>query len=257
MTTKQTSNSWVICPNPNPQALVRLFCFPYAGGSSLIFRSWSNSLPITIEVCALEFPGRGNQTRSAPFTRLEPLVSAIAAALVPHLDKPFAFFGHSMGGLVSFEVTRLLRSEYSLSPVHLFVSARRPPQIPNPDPPIHTLPEAEFVEELRRLKGTPEAVLQNVELMQLLIPTLRADFAVLETYIYAREAPLECPIAAFGGLQDQEADIQELEAWRQQTIAFFSLQMLPGNHFFIHSAQPLLLQSIAQKLISRCDPNHF
>jgi medium-chain acyl-[acyl-carrier-protein] hydrolase len=153
-----------------------------------------------------------------------------------------------MGGLVSFEVTRLLRSEYGLSPVHLFVSARRPPQIPNPNPPIHTLLEAEFVEELRRLKGTPEAVLQNVELMQLLIPTLRADFAVLETYTYAPEAPLECPIVAFGGLQDQEVNIQELEAWRQQTIASFSLQMLPGNHFFIHSAQPLLLQSIARKL---------
>lgn len=248
MTAKATSNSWIICPRPNPQALVRLFCFPYAGGSSLIFRSWSNNLPITVEVCALEFPGRGNQMSSVPFTRLEPLVSVIAATLVPHLDKPFAFFGHSMGGLVSFEVTRLLRSEYGLSPVHLFVSARRPPQIPNPNPPIHTLLEAEFVEELRRLKGTPEAVLQNVELMQLLIPTLRADFAVLETYTYAPEAPLECPIVAFGGLQDQEVNIQELEAWRQQTIASFSLQMLPGNHFFIHSAQPLLLQSIARKL---------
>jgi medium-chain acyl-[acyl-carrier-protein] hydrolase len=181
-------------------------------------------------------------------TQIKPLIEAIAPALLPYLDKPFAFFGHSMGGLVSFELVRLLRREYSLNPLHLFVSGRQAPQIPADKSPIHDLPEPEFLEELRRLNGTPEAVLNNSELMQLLIPTLRADFAVLETYAYAPEAPLDCPISAFGGLQDREVSCEALEAWREQTTAEFSLQMLKGNHFFLHSAQSLLLQFLSQKL---------
>lgn len=246
MTNTQIFNSWVKCPKPNPQASVRLFCFPYAGGSSVIFRSWSDSLPTTVEVCPIELPGRLTQMKSAPFTRLEPLVSAIGPVLLPYLDKPFAFFGHSMGGLVSFEVTRLLRREYGLSPVHLFVSARRAPQIPNPNPPIHALPEPEFLLELRRLNGTPQAVLENTELMQLLIPILRADFAVLETYVYGPEPTLDCPITAFGGLQDQEVSRNEIQGWHAQTNSAFSLQMFKGDHFFLHSAQSLLLQSLCQ-----------
>lgn len=183
-----------------------------------------------------------------PFTHIFPLIQAIAPALLAHLDKPFTFFGHSMGALVSFELARLLRREYGLLPAHLFVSGRRAPQIPDLDPPIHTLPEPAFLEELRRLNGTPKAVLENEELMQLLIPILRADFAVVETYIYQTEPALECPITTFGGLQDVKISHEHLEAWRDQTSASFSLQMFSGNHFFLHSAQPLLLQSLAREL---------
>jgi medium-chain acyl-[acyl-carrier-protein] hydrolase len=248
MTTTQTLNSYIRIPKPNPQASVRLFCFPYAGGSSLIFRTWSNSLPNTVEVCAIELPGRGMQIRSAPFTNLENLVSAIAPVLLPYLDKPFAFFGHSMGGLISFEITRLLLRKHSIIPIHLFVSARRAPQIASSSPPIHTLSEPEFILELRRLNGTPQAVLENTELMQLLIPTLRADFAVLETYTYSPLSPLDCPITVFGGLQDSEVSYNELQAWKEQTNAKFSLHMFEGDHFFVHSAQSLLLQFLSQKL---------
>ena len=236
------------CPKPNPKASLRLFCLPYAGGSSLIFRTWADSLPKSIEVCPIELPGRLTQMRSAPFTRLKPLVSEISSNLMAYFDKPFAFFGHSMGGLISFELARLLRQKYGINPIHLFISGRRPPQIPNTDPPIHALPETEFLEELRRLNGTPEAVLQNTELMQLLLPILRADFAVLETYTYTNEPPLECPITAFGGLQDKDVTLEDLEAWRKHTNNSYQSQMFPGNHFFLHSAQPLLLQSIAQQL---------
>jgi medium-chain acyl-[acyl-carrier-protein] hydrolase len=135
----------------------------------------------------------------------------------------------------------------------LFVSGRRAPQLPDPDPPIHTLPEPEFLDQLRRYNGTPEAVLENAELMQLLLPTLRADFAVLETYVYAPEPPLECPITTFGGLSDREASRDELEAWRDQTSAAFSVEMFPGDHFFVHSAQPLLLQALSKTLHRYCE----
>ena len=248
MKTPLTFNRWVSCFKPNPQAKLRLFCFHYAGGGASVFRTWSDSLPESVEVCAIELPGRGMRLRESPFTQLEPLVQHLASTLLPYLDKPFAFFGHSMGGLVSFELTRLLRTEYGVSPVHLFVSGHRAPQVPDPDPPIHTLPESEFLQELRRFNGTPEAVLKNAELMQLLLPTLRADFAVIETYAYTPETPLDCPITAFGGLQDREASCNELEAWREQTNASFVLKMFPGDHFFLHSAGSLLLQDLHQKL---------
>ena len=248
MNTTQRFDSWVTCPKPNPEASLRLFCFPYAGGSSLIFRTWVNSLPRSVEVCPVELPGRGTQMKLPLFTRMEPLVKAIAPILLPYLDKPFAFFGHSMGGLLSFELARQLRTEYSISPVHLFVSGRRAPQMPSPKPPIHALPETQFKEELQRLNGTPSSVLQNNELMQLLIPILRADFAVLETYIYKNEPPLECSITAFGGLQDQEVSVEELEGWREQSKGSYKLQMFPGDHFFIQSSQALLLQMLAKHL---------
>lgn len=252
MKTIPTSNSWLTCLRPKPQAKLRLFCFHYAGGGALSFRSWSDSLPPTVEVCAIELPGRGTRLMEPPFTQLEPLIQELTPVLLPYLNKPFAFFGHSMGALVSFELARILRKKYDLSPVHLFVSGRRAPQVPDPDPPIHTLPEHEFLDELRRYNGTPESVLENAELMQLFLPTLRADFAVLETYVYTPEPLLDCPITAFGGLEDWKASCDDLEAWREQTNAEFSLQMFPGDHFFIHSAQPLLLQLLSRRLHHYC-----
>lgn len=186
---------------------------------------------------------------SVPFTQLEPLVQVIAEVLLPYLDKPFALFGHSMGAVVSFELARLLRRQYKREPLHLFVSGRRAPQIPSSQACIHTLPEVAFLDKLRRLNGTPTAVLENVELMQLLLPTLRADFAVIETYIYAAEPPLSCPITVFGGLQDDEVGLDDLQAWRQHTNACFSLQLFPGDHFFLHSAPELLLQSLARTIL--------
>ena len=242
-------DSWLICPKPNPDAQIRLFCFPYAGGSANIFRRWSNHLPNTIEVCAVELPGRGMRIKLPPFTQLEPLITELASVLKPKLDKPFAFFGHSMGGLVSFELALLLRKKYGINPNHLFVSAHRAPQLVDPKPPIHGLPEAEFIAELRRLNGTPQALLENDELMQLFIPLLRADFAVLETYIYTQQAPLNIPITAFGGLEDQEVSRDQIQAWQEQTSASFALHMFPGDHFFLHSFYSSILEIISQQII--------
>lgn len=112
MKTIRQFNSYITCPKPSPQASLRLFCFPYAGGSSLVFRTWAASLPKNIEICPVELPGRGMQMKLPYFTRMEALVNAIAPILLPYLDKPFAFFGHSMGGLLSFELARHLRKEY-------------------------------------------------------------------------------------------------------------------------------------------------
>lgn len=212
----------------------------------MIFRTWSDALPADVEVCPVQLPGRGTRLMERPFTRLSPLVEALAQALAPLLDRPFAFFGHSLGALVSFELARQIRRQYGVHPVRLFVSAGQAPQIPHRVPPIHTLPDKEFLVELRRLNGTPSELLDHEELMDIMLPLLRADFALYETYVYSTEPPLDCPISAFGGLQDHRVSKSDLEAWRAQTSGPFSLQIFPGDHFFLK--QPLLLQALSREL---------
>jgi len=242
--TPPKSDRWFKCGAPNPNAYLRLFCFHYAGGNASVFREWSNHVLEAVEIYSVELPGHGTRLMEPAFDRIAPLIHTLKAALLPSLTKPFAFFGHSMGALISYELAQTLQQDHDLHPRHLFVSGHRAPHIPDPDLPIHALPKAEFLDTLRRYNGTPEAVLQNAELMELLLPTLRADFALIETYRYTPHPPLNCPITAFGGLQDWKTSTDNLEAWREHTRTTFSLQMFPGDHFFIHSAQTSLLKAL-------------
>lgn len=227
---------------------MRLFCFPYAGGSALNYRNWPENIPKNSEACLLNLPGRGSRLGEKPFTQLLPLVEAIGEAIVPYLDKPFAFFGHSMGALIGFELARYIRRERRIDPSHLFISGRVAPQIADDDPATYDLPRDEFIRELERLNGTPKEVLEHPELMHLVIPLLRADFSVCQTYNYTVEPSLNCPITVFGGLQDYEVPRESLEPWREHTLQSFKLRMLPGDHFFLNSAQPLLLQALSHEL---------
>ncbi|MBR8835626.1 MAG: thioesterase [Stigonema ocellatum SAG 48.90 = DSM 106950] len=239
---------WIIYPKPNPKTYLRLFCFPYAGAGASIFRTWSAQLPQEIEVYSVQLPGRESRMKEPLFTDLVPLIDSLIPAIQPHLDLPFVFFGHSMGGLLSFEVARQLRRLQHPIPLHLFISGRRAPQLRALDPPIHQLPDAEFLEALSRYNGTPENVLQNVELMNLFLPILRADLAINETYVYHPETPLDCSLSVFGGLQDDRVSRDSLAAWRDQTNGNFSLRMFLGDHFFLRSQQGELLQAISQDI---------
>lgn len=239
---------WLAGPRLNPAAALRLFCFPYAGGGALTYRHWSKNLPAQVEVCAVQLPGRGSRLREPPFTRMEPLVKAVLHELRSYLDKPFAFFGHSMGAVISFELARLLRREHATLPVHLFVSGRCAPQLSKPKLPTYGLPNAEFIEELLRLKGTPPEVLNHPDLMQVVLPLLRADFELIETYTYTHEPPLSIPVTAFGGLADLDISRENLGGWRAQTTAAFSLRMLSGDHFFLTSNEELLLSELAKEI---------
>ncbi|HEV7670276.1 MAG TPA: thioesterase domain-containing protein [Thermoanaerobaculia bacterium] len=239
---------WLAYREPSPRARFRLFCFPYAGGGASAYRGWAGALPADVEVCPVQLPGREGRLRDRPFDRLEPMIQALADVLVPYFDLPFAFFGHSMGGLISFELARELRRRGGPEPLHLFVSARRGPQVPSREEAIHDLPEPEFSNKLRELNGTPEEVLQHAELMKLLTPILRADFAVNETYVYTPGEPLACGVSAFGGLGDVEVTKEDLAAWNDLTRGRFRLRMLPGDHFFVHSGKELILDSLARDL---------
>lgn len=237
-----------ICQRPNPKALLRLFCFPYAGGSAQVFQTWPGKLPLTVEVCTLQLPGRGGRMGEAPYLSAEQVIEEVIQAFPSYEDKPFAFFGHSMGALVSFEVARRLRRERRAGPLQMFISGNRAPHLPRRGEPTYNLPEPEFIEKIKSLNGTPQEVLEHPELMQLILPILRADFTVCQTYSYRPEPPLLCPISVFGGLQDYEVGREGVEAWREQTSGPFSLRMLAGDHFFIHSSQALLLNMISREL---------
>jgi len=213
-----------------------------------VFRDWSNGLPADVEVCPIQFPGRGTRLMEPPYNRLSLLVEALIQALLPLLDKPFALFGHSLGSLVSFELARQIWANHQLRPVRLFVSAGPAPQVPRRNSPIHDLPEKEFMAELRRLNGIPAELLSNKELMDIVLPSLRADFALFESYRYLSGPPLNCPISTFGGLSDNRVNHDDLEAWRDQTTVSFTIRMFPGDHFFLKSTQPLLLRALSQEL---------
>jgi medium-chain acyl-[acyl-carrier-protein] hydrolase len=153
-----------------------------------------------------------------------------------------------MGALIGYELARRLREEGRPEPLHLLVSGCRAPQSADTRDIIYDLPEPEFVEHLRRFKGTPTEVLEHEELLRLMLPLLRADFAVAQTYRYREGAPLGCPLPAIGGLEDEETTREQLAPWREMTGGAFSLQMLPGDHFFLHSSQAMLLDIITRQL---------
>jgi medium-chain acyl-[acyl-carrier-protein] hydrolase len=250
MTTLANLNSWIFAARPDPRTRLRLFCFPHAGGGASMFRPWLGALPPEIEVCPMQLPGRENRLRELLYQQFSQLVEAMAEALRPYFTLPFAFFGHSMGALLSFGLARHLRRQNEALPVHLFLSAYRAPQIPNLESPLHLLPEAAFVKKLLSFNGTNPEVLANEELRKFLLPIMRADFAVCETFHYTPEEPLACPITVFGGLQDNRVQQEALLAWREQTSSAFAQRMLPGGHFYFQQQQTRLqlLQAIAQDL---------
>lgn len=232
----------------SPKAAVRLFCFPYAGGSSQIYHGWPQHLPSEIEVVAVELPGRGRRFREAPFTDLNRLVQDLMLALPAYFDKPFAFFGHSMGGLIAFELTHQMVGNLP-QPLHLIVSGHEAPQNLPVRQPIHHLPEAQFIEEIRQFNGTPDELLESEEFRKLFLPVLRSDFTLLETYQYnAQKEHLNIPITVFGGLQDPNITYEDLRDWQSQTQKDCSVVLFAGDHFFLNSAQKEVLNTLSEVL---------
>ena len=247
--TSESAAAWFGIARPNPYARMRLFCFPYAGGSSFLFHKWHQHLPNSVEICTVQLPGRGARTHEPAFDSIQLLIETLGPAIHSFVQQPFAFFGHSMGAIIAFELTLYLRRKYGLLPSHLFVSGRRAPQIPKRDPHLYNLPHDEFISELKRLDGTPLEVLEHPELMELMMPLLRADFALVDTYNYSPEPPLDCGITAYGGSQDQEVSVDELQAWQGHTCSAFRLQMMNGGHFFIQREPEDLLRSLNRELL--------
>jgi medium-chain acyl-[acyl-carrier-protein] hydrolase len=245
------SNNWFVCPQAKAEAETRLVLFPYAGGGPAVFRTWSAKLPNPIEAWIAHYPGRGSRHQEPPIKQIITLAERLSRAIQPLLDKPCAFFGHSLGGLVAFELTRYLHRNNLPQPQILFVSACRAPHLPDPYPPIHALPNMEFIISLQQLNGIPFELLQQSDVIHLLLPILRADFEAIETYVYTPDEPsLGCPIVAFGGLDDPSASKECIEGWGLHTNSSFRSRYFPGDHFFINTARDSVIAAILTEVTS-------
>ena len=242
-----SDSAWLVCFRKVDAPVVRLFCLPYAGGGAAVYRSWRDALPAGVEVWAVRPPGRENRFKERPYHRLAPLVDALAHELQPCLDVPYGIFGHSLGAITGFEVARRLEAA-GRGPGHLLVSAHGAPHLRPTAPPVHLAPDEVILGRLRRYGGTPEAFYENDQLVTALLPNLRADMAVSETYRFTDPTPLRCPITAFGGADDHLVAETAIAEWGRATVGGFRSHVFGGGHFYWVSDPAPLLHEVSADL---------
>jgi surfactin synthase thioesterase subunit len=239
-------------PPSDDRQVIRLFCVPHAGGGASAFRGWPERLGPGVETTIVQLPGRESRFREEPYSRLEAAASDLADAVIPYVagGQQFAFFGNSLGGLIAFETLHEIRRRAAVNSVHLFVSACGAPHMPSPLPPMGRLPDAELVEEVsKRYGGIPAAVLKDEEFLAAMLPTLRADICMLETYERTAPEPLSCPVTAFGGVRDRTVPAEHIQAWREQTSSPFTQIVLDEDHLYLQSARETLTARIRETLL--------
>lgn len=229
---------------PRKSKRLRLFCFPYAGGSASLFESWANAFE-DVEVLAVQLPGRSNRIDEDPLESVSLIVTGLLGELADVVDLPFVFFGHSNGALLCFELARELQRRGIDGLMHIILSAKRALHLPRTRPDRYDLPYDRFIDELRSINGTAEEFLRNPELMKLFVPMIRADFKVNETHRYDADVRLKCPASLFAGALDVDISRADMLAWHDiidsDDIRYTTF---PGDHFFIHSQQPLVQAEI-------------
>jgi medium-chain acyl-[acyl-carrier-protein] hydrolase len=249
-------SSWVHISRPRPAARLRLICLPAAGGGASRYRDWPAHLPEGVEVVSVQLPGRENRFDEQPIDSMDQLVGSLLDGLAGYLVAPFALFGHSMGALIAFELVRRLRSLGGMAPVHLFASGCRAPHLPSRSPDRHTLPDREFITAIEELGGIPPELLAESQFLDAMLPALRSDCTLVETYVAGPQAPLSCPVSAFGGLRDEEVLPEDIRAWSRHTTGPFRVHLLPGDHFFVNSARSDVLRLLVSELGSAgADPS--
>lgn len=239
----------VECFSPRPNANTRIFCFPYAGGGAGVFRGWSDWVPEHIEVCGIQLPGRWGRFNQPALRSMDHIVQTLGKELQGLLDKPFAFFGHSMGALLAYELSRYLLEKEMPLPSFLALSAYGKPVSAKPESDqSFGLPDEEFIEKVRSYGGVPPELAQNRELLTVFLPTLRADFEVIDTYNPQLGLKLPVPILGFGGSHDHQMSVPSIQAWEEATSSSFEMEVLEGDHFFIKTHGPKIMGKIARKM---------
>lgn len=254
MLTAQASapgDEWFSRARQNPLAPARLFCFPHAGGAASAYYGWGAALP-GVEVLAVQLPGREARLREAPITDSKVLIARLADAIGPRLDRPYIFFGHSMGALMAYELSLELRRRQCRMPSHLYVSGRRSPTVPDTGSLLHRLPDRELVLELnRRFAGMPSAITEDAELLALFLPIIRADVTLLETHVFTSNPALEVSTSAFGGDTDPGTTPELLAAWQALMARPVSVRNFPGGHFYLHQHRADFLRIFSADLTKR------
>jgi medium-chain acyl-[acyl-carrier-protein] hydrolase len=247
-------NPWFLRLAPRPEASVRLFCFHHAGGSAALFRSWPARLP-DFDVCAVQLPGRGSRMAEPALQTVPEMVDALVPALLPLLDRPYLLFGHSMGSAVALALAQRLHGGGAPLPLQLLVSGRQPPHRPFPENSLRGLTDAMVVDQINtRYGGFPPEALAHPEFIAMLLPTLRADFAALEDYAPALDAPLPLPITVLGGHGDPCAAPERLGAWQIYTTHPLRMRHLPGGHFYFEESVDELAAVLRETLVQPPQP---
>lgn len=240
---------WVEFFQTNRKSKLRLFCFHHGGGGASTFYPWLKEMPEAVELATVQLPGRENRFREPLLDSIDAVIPLLLEDFKAYLDKPYVLFGHSLGGLISFELTRALRRQRLPLPHHLILSGTKAPHLPLNRKMLHNLPSDKLISELFIYNGVPKEILNgDKELMELFLPIIRADFKIRETYVYKEEAPLVCNITVLCGIEDLTVSMIETQQWKQYTLLNFKYFLIPGDHFFIKSAQKDVLDIIRQIL---------
>ncbi|MEW1612387.1 MULTISPECIES: alpha/beta fold hydrolase [unclassified Streptomyces] len=227
---------------------LRLVCLPHAGGTATLFHGWAGLLPDAVEVLATQYPGRQERFREPCASSMTELADAITDALEPELDVPVAFFGHSLGSAVAYEVARRIDDRHGVVPVRVVVSGRGAPHTERAGGTLHLLDDERLVAAARRLGDVGSAVYDDPDLRPLLLPSLRADFRIIETYRPLDATPLRAPVTAVGGTADPGCTLPELLSWSALTTDSYEHRLFPGDHFYLVPQEEALVRFLAERL---------
>jgi len=250
MSEPPTESRWFPSPTLRPEARLRLFCFPFGGGAASAFRLWQSKLPPSLEVWPVQFPGRESRADEPSAEDWRRLVEEMAEAIRPWLDRPFAFYGHSMGGMLAYELTRQLRRMGAPLPQRLVVAAVLP---------LHTIPEsflghveempdANFLQTMTERYGSPMGVFVDPQARERALRALRADVRLVNRYLHVSEPPLEVPFSTYSGRQDAEVPPEKMERWRELVTGDFRARSFEGGHFFLFNSREAVQRALLEDL---------
>ena len=244
------SSAWVVCHQTKVGMPFRVFCFPYAGSGASAFFSWGRALVShPLEIHSIQLPGRETRLREKSLHSAEALVQGVVEALIPVMTHASIFLGHSMGSLLAFEVCRELRRRKARLPLKLLACGSKPPHLVHLNRRLHHLDDRTFIDTIvRDYNGIPRELLDQPEIVELICPILKADFAVMETYVHCEEPPLGIPIVAFGGETDDTVPRSDLLQWNRHTASGFKERIFSGGHFFINESREAVVRAVLEEV---------